>query len=158
VGDATSQRYILENCAAQGSIISPLLFIIMINDLPDSLHDVESSLLADDSCIFKSDRNLKHIIKYIQDNLNRIAEWCNLWGFKISLDQTVAVFFSHRALIGIQLSLNNQPVKIDTKAKFLGLNFDCIRKLSWHDHINYIQQKCIKTVTVNACSCWKLGS
>jgi len=93
VGDATSQRYILQNCTAQGSIIFPLLFLIMINDLPDSLCDVESSLFADDSCIFKSGRNLNHITKYIQDNLNRIAEWCNLWGFKISLDKTVAVVF-----------------------------------------------------------------
>ena len=56
VGDATSQRYILENGTAQGSIISPLLFLITINDLPDSLRDVESSLFADDSCILKSGR------------------------------------------------------------------------------------------------------
>jgi len=75
VGDATSQRYILENGTAQGLIISPLLFLIMINDLPDSLRDVESSLFADDSCIFKSGRNLNHITKYIQDNLNKITEW-----------------------------------------------------------------------------------
>ena len=142
VGDATSQRYVLENGTAQGSIISPLLFLIMINDLPDSLRDVESSLFADDSCIFKSGRNLNHITKYIQDNLNRIAEWCNLWGFKISLDKTVAVVFSNRAVTDIHLTLDNQPVKIDNKAKFLGLIFD--RKLSWRDHINYLEQKCKK--------------
>ena len=83
-----------------------------------------------------------HITKYIQDNLNRITEWCNLWGFKISLDKTVAVVFSHRAVTDIHLTRDNQPVKIDNKAKFLGLIFD--RKLSWRDHINYLEEKCKK--------------
>ena len=34
---------------AQGSIISPLPFLIMINGQPDPLNDVESSLFADDA-------------------------------------------------------------------------------------------------------------
>ena len=56
VGSAFSQKYALDNGTAhcaQGSIISPLLFLLMMNDLPDSL-DVESSLFADDSCVSKA--------------------------------------------------------------------------------------------------------
>jgi len=53
-------------------------------------------LLTDDSCVFKSGKNLNHIIKSIQDNLNKISVWCDEWGFKISLDKTVAVVFTHR--------------------------------------------------------------
>jgi len=71
VGSALSQKYIIENGTAQGSIISPLLFLIMINDLPDRLKGVESSLFADDSCIFKSGNNLDHIKNYIQDSLDK---------------------------------------------------------------------------------------
>jgi len=70
----------------------PLLFLIMINDLPNFLQDVESSLFADDSCIFKSGKNLKHINKLLQNNLDRLSDWCDTWGFKISLEKTVAVF------------------------------------------------------------------
>ena len=73
VGSALSQKYALDNGTAQGSIISPLLFLIMINDLPNSLHDVESSLFADDSCIFKSGKNLAHITKSVQDNLQILS-------------------------------------------------------------------------------------
>ena len=142
VGNALSRKYLLENGTAQGSIISPLLFLLMINDLPENLQDVESSLFADDSCVFKSGRNLNHIKKIIQENLKKISDWCNLWGFKISLDKTVAVVFTHRKVPDIQLSLNNQPVKMESKAKFLGLIFDS--RLNWHEHITYLEQKCKK--------------
>jgi len=70
----------------------------MINDLPDSL-DVESSLFADDSCVFKSGKNLNYIRKCIQKNLEKISEWCDLWGFKISLEKNDCggVFASKRS-------------------------------------------------------------
>jgi len=73
VGSAFSQKYTPDNGIAQGSIISPLLFLIVINDLPDSL-DVESSLFADDSCVFKSGKNLNYIRKCIRRNLEKISE------------------------------------------------------------------------------------
>jgi len=50
------------------------------------------------------------------------------------------VLFSHRRISDIHLFLNNQPVKIDNKAKFLGLVFDS--KLNWRDHITYLEEKC----------------
>ena len=50
-------------------------------------------MFADDSCIFKSGKNLAHITKSVQDNLQIISAWCDVWGFKISLDKTVAVVF-----------------------------------------------------------------
>jgi len=77
----------------------------MINDLPGRLVGVESSLFADASCIFKSGKTLDHIKNYIQDSLDKISNWCNLWGFKISLDKTVAVIFFHIENPVISISL-----------------------------------------------------
>ena len=62
VGDTLSSVQRLESGTAQGSIISPLLFLIMINDLPDVLVNIESSLFADDSAVFKSGK--KHEVHY----------------------------------------------------------------------------------------------
>ena len=46
------------------------LFLIMINDLPDSL-DVESSLFADDSCVFKSGKKSKLYQKMYPEKLRK---------------------------------------------------------------------------------------
>ena len=89
VGDALSDTFRLENATAQGSIISPLLFLIMIKDLPDVLANVESSLFADDSAVFKSGQNLKYITQQIQKNLDKLGKWCDTWGFKVSMDKTI---------------------------------------------------------------------
>jgi len=56
----------------------------------------------------------------MHENLSEVSVWCNHWGFKINLEKkTVAVLFSRRRISDIHLFLNNQPVKIDNKAKFL---------------------------------------
>jgi len=81
----------------------------------------------------------------------------SLWGFKISLNKTVAVIFSQRKSLDISLSIDNKTINIETKAKFLGLIFDS--KLNWHEHIAYLEEKCKKTFAFNASSGWNhLGS
>ena len=147
VGNEISSSRLLQNGTAQGSVISPLLFLLMINDLPDNLHNVESSLFADDSCIFKSGRNLDVILKAIQDNLNKVSHWCDLWGFKINISKTAVVLFTHRIdKIETTLTVNSEPIKIAKTIKFLGLIFDS--KLTWNAHIAYIEEKCKKRLNL----------
>ena len=62
---------------------------------------------------------------------------------KFHSKRTIAAVFSHRRDLDIQLTINNQPVKVEGRAKFLGLVFDS--KLNWNEHIKYIEHKCKKT-------------
>ena len=147
VGGDLSGTRVLQNGTAQGSVISPLLFLMMIDDLPGCLQGVESSLFADDSCIFKTGRNLDTILKTIQANLDRISAWCDTWGFKINTDKTTAVLFTHRIdKIEKQLLINGKAIKIEKTVKFLGVIFDS--KLTWNAHIAYIEEKCRKRLNL----------
>ena len=51
----------MDEGSAHGAMIFPLLFICMINYLPDILTNIDTSLFADDSAISKSKRNLDGI-------------------------------------------------------------------------------------------------
>ena len=55
---ATSSTYFLENGTPQSSALTPLLFIIMIKDLPESSNGVKLALFADDSSMWTSGRNV----------------------------------------------------------------------------------------------------
>ena len=94
VGDALSAIYTLENRRNQGSMISPELFVSMIDDLPNSLQRVATSLFADDSSLYKGGRSIKLLQTAVQQDLDALQQWCDKWGVKISIEKTVAVLFS----------------------------------------------------------------
>jgi ribonuclease HI/exonuclease III len=142
VGDKKSSIFELENGTPQGSIISPILFLIMINDICMRNNNVELSLYADDSAIYKSGKDLNQIIKDIQKTLDDIHQWCQSWGFKISVAKSCGVIFTIKRIINIKnpLMLDGSPLNMSDKVKFLGLIFD--KKLNWIDHIKYIEERC----------------
>ena len=136
VGKELSGTIEVKNGTPQGSVISPLLFLIMINDLPQCIKGSEITFFADDSCLFRSGRRLDAIIRSLQTDLNNLVEWCEKNGFKISMEKTVAVLFTHRKE-NIHSTLKIDTfVKVDDKARFLGLIFDS--KLTWNDHVDYV--------------------
>ena len=71
VGDQRSESMKLENGTPQGSVISPLLFLIMINDMKEATEGVHLSLYDDDSATYKSGRNLKVLMKDIQVTIDK---------------------------------------------------------------------------------------
>ena len=145
VGDVLSTIRHLDNGSPQGSPLSPLLFLIAINDLPCSLIDVEVSLFADDSAIYKSagKKQLNKIRDLVQQNLEAVNQWCNKWGFQISTEKTVIVLFSKDSKLKNKLKpiyIDGKHIKVENTVKFLGVYLD--ERLTWKQHIDYIVKKC----------------
>jgi hypothetical protein len=73
----------------QGSVLGPLLFVLYINDLPDSIIS-NCKLFADDTKLFRritsdSDNSI------IQDDLIRLCEWTNKWKMEFNIDKCVVM-------------------------------------------------------------------
>ena len=96
VGTELSEKLIQQNGTPQGSVISPLLFLIMINDIPSGPEGVNMSLFADDSAVYIGHRKTNTLIKKIQQSIEEINNWCNQNGFKISIAKTVGVLFTNK--------------------------------------------------------------
>ena len=86
----------LHNGIRQGSVLSPLLFAVMINSLPTCLNS-KIPLFADDVCFWETDTDIKVLNKLAQSSLNKINAWCNINGFKMSINKS-AVLYSQRSV------------------------------------------------------------
>ena len=126
----------------QGSILSPLLFNVYINDIFDGVDEgVDGSLYADDCAFWIGDNNFDVAYHKVQDTLNCIAEWSNRWGLMVSGNKSSCVVFSKRRVPPfVNFTINDQEVNQCNSVKFLGMVFDS--KLTWEKHIKYIIGKC----------------
>ena len=149
INNNLSKERIQENGVPQGSVISPLLFNIAVNDLSCHLPNVHISQYADDIAIWKSNRNIPFIEKKIQQSLNKVRSWCEKWGFKLSTPKTIAVLFSNKKQTNIYLALQNNPVQILQSTRFLGVILD--GKLTWKQHIDNIVTKCKRKLNLFRC-------
>ena len=152
IGNTKSEEYAQEQGVPQGSVLSVTLFLVAINDIVDEIpRDVCRSLYADDLVIYYSASNINLIERKLQLAIHKINRWADTNGYKLSNDKTVSVHFHRKR--GLQqepnLILNNMPIKVETKVKFLGLYLD--QRLRFKDHIEYIRQKALKRLDIIKC-------
>lgn len=66
-----SRKYRVDNGTPQGSVINPLLFSIVINDVFSPVHyDIGGSLFADDGALWKRGKNVSHVKQKIHGDLD----------------------------------------------------------------------------------------
>jgi len=130
----------------QGSVISPTLFNIMINDLFQSCpDDVQFSLYADDGAMWCTKQSPADAAHSLQASIQTLSEWSNNWGLQISPSKTKAMIFSRNYKASIPpLLLDGQPIELVQNHRFLGLIFD--RKLTWSKHISSVRERCQGTL------------
>ena len=134
----------------QGSVISPLLFIIFINDIVDKLpSNVEASLFADDLAIWASDPNITNAEEMVQNGLNEIVNWTNKWKMVINVGKCeTTIFTKHKKELTYKpnLSMNGEQIPYNKTPKFLGITFD--RELTFKSHMENIAKKCKSRVSI----------
>ena len=131
----------------QGSVISPLLFILMLNDLLFNLHEnYHVSKFADDVAFWVNNKYPTTCTNKAQEILETLECWGKKWGLSFSPNKTKAVFFTRKKIPDISLTLNNINIEYVPNFKFLGLYYD--RNLTWKPHITYLKQRCQKDLNL----------
>ena len=128
-----SEPYIVNSSVPQGSNLGPLLFLLLINDLPTKIENSIPFLFADDLKLAKEIKCLNDCLIF-QKDLAAIEEWSQLNKLEFNSSKCFVVSFSlKRELILHSYTLNNNTLTRQREVKDLGVWFDS--KLSFEKHI-----------------------
>ena len=137
-----SNTQIITNGVPQGSVLSPTIFSLVINNVFSHCPaHVKYSLYADDGAFWLKTKNLAEGLNTAQGVLDKLNLWSHLSGLQFAADKTKAIIFTHKYKVNpLPLSINGQPIDYVSQIKFLGVIFD--KRLTWRPHIQHISDKC----------------
>jgi hypothetical protein len=123
----------------QGSVLGPILFILYINDIINETN-VNVRLYADDATIFISYDNPQTAANEIEQNLQKVHDWANLWFMTFNPQKTESLTFTRKRNPDIPtIYLNGTEIKEVEEHKHLGITLQ--RNAKWQTHIKEITSR-----------------
>ena len=127
----------------QGSILGPLLFLLFINDMSDSIMNSTVDMYADDTLIYFCHRDVKTIETCLNNDLASLSKWLDDNLMKANVSKTNVMLLGTSAKTSrinhINVVMNNCTVEKVNSFKYLGVNIDA--NLKWNDHVSNVCRK-----------------
>ena len=130
--DVQSEVMTIRSGVQQGSVLSPLLFLLYINDIQFCSELISIVLFADDTNILFRHTCLKQLNEVIQIEMNKITDWLNANKLSINTEKTKFILFrskNKKLKDDIKISINNESIKQVKNTTFLGIVID--KCLTW---------------------------
>jgi hypothetical protein len=150
--DGHNSSYCSITCGVpQGSVLGPLLFILYINDIANVSELLFLLLFADDTSALISGPDIHVLQNVINSELKSLLQWLNCNKLSLNVDKSKFIIFTTKKIDhNINIILNGQSLERIQSTKFLGVYID--EKLSWKQHIHYMQGKIAKAIgIINLC-------
>ena len=150
LNDHSSELKCVLNGVPQGSILGPLLFLIYINDIPNSSNVFNFLLYADDTTLFCNLEDIDSDYKEftLNQELQHVHEWLLANGLQLNVKKTKYMLFhkQNKIINKLNLRINNNIINETDKFNFLGLHINS--RLTWDSHIKEVSTKIIRTTGI----------
>ena len=151
------QQVLLENCHSssaevlsgvpQGMVLSPLLFLAYINDLPEVTKSLNAQIFADDTLLFRPITN-QHDSDLLQQDLKALEEWENLWQMDLNASKCSVIHIlpsKRKNIIDSSYTLHGQTLETVEESKYLCVTIS--NNLTWTRHTENVAGKGNKTLS-----------
>ena len=148
LNSATSGSRLFREGLPQGSVLSPLLFLFVINDLRPRLRSDVTSMFADDVGLVAQSTSLDGAAAVIEEDVNEVHRWSQEKKLHLNIAKCEVSFFSPdtneakpERYPAIRVGVT--PLKFNPTPVFLGVTYD--RVLSFRFHAEKIASKVTAT-------------
>ena len=139
-----SERYDMSYGTPQGSVLGPLMYIVLANDIAKSLKFCSCVTFADDTTVFASGSNLKFLFKKVNADLERLSDWFDGNSLTLNVEKSKFIIFRNKTK-GLphngQIRLAGKELERVSNIKFLGITID--EFLDWKQQVKNILTKLI---------------
>ena len=127
----------------QGSTLSPLLFLLYINDVVNVSSHLKFILFADDTSAFIRGKDLNQTTATLNCELSKLHAWLCRNKLSLNIQKTHYMAFNCRNN-GPPLCIDSHPIDLVSDTMFLGVKIDS--NLVWDKHIKMIKFKISKNI------------
>ena len=132
----------------QGGIVSPLLFLLYINDIVNCSKTADCVLYADDTNLFLKSTNIANLYFSANQAISQFYLWFKANNLTLNSKKTNYIIFHRKqrklSNFNYKLCLEGEEVERVYHTKFLGVVVDA--NLSWNKHIINLTSKISKYV------------
>ena len=131
----------------QGSVLSPLLFNLFIEDIFEKVSSKKVKF-ADDGTVWRSGHDIQRMVRGMEVDLEEIRIWVKKWRMKLNILKTEYCIFSKEQSmldLDIEIKIDNTNLKRTRKPKLLGVTLD--EKLTFQEHVKIVERKAQKMLS-----------
>lgn len=139
-----SQYYMVNSGVGQGSCLGPLLFLIMVNDLPLAIRHCGCLMFADDVKLAMTIRSEADCV-LLQRDIDNVLGWGNYNSLHVNVDKcSIMSFTRNRKPVSNSYKIRDNRIRQVKSVKDLGTWFDT--KLTFTEHVSKLSKasrKCL---------------
>ena len=142
VGNEYSKEVKMKAGTPQGSCLSPLLYIILVNDIPEVGPSASKGQFADDIALWANAYTFNAAISRLQKAVNSLEGWCRRWRIKLNGAKSNLLIIHRlhkKPEEDLCIQLFNDIIRPCKSARYLGVQFDS--NLNFKEHFANIQSK-----------------
>ena len=151
VDGVRSRRRLFRQGLPQGAVLSPLLFLVYVNDLVMRLSErVEVSAFADDLAVWKTSKNVNVCRRELQWASDEVVSWCEQWLMTVAVEKCSVTLFSQdrrdAEMRDLSVRMYGNELKREKLPCFLGITYDIA--LRFQEQVDKVVSKAKRGVKV----------
>lgn len=154
-GRLQSSVFPLRRGVPQGSVLSPILFNLLMSAMPLD-PGIRTFTYADDIAFFTSAGDHHTLRDALQEYLDRLSAWLTSVHLALNVQKSAVVVFRAASPVTIELFVGSSSIPHTTALKYLGVWYD--EHLTWQNHLDYTVDKAERALTfLRRCSSPRIG-